>query len=78
MGSLKTYLYSSWLLPLLPCCLLSSAAGYYLTGGLGIPGRYLGLHCDSVTALEVVLFNGTIIRADAGRRWRLRECSAHL
>lgn len=42
-----------------------STPGYYTSGGLGIPGRHLGLHCDSVVGLEAVLANGSVVEATA-------------
>jgi FAD/FMN-containing dehydrogenase len=31
---------------------------------MGPLGRYLGLACDQLKALEVVLFNGSVVTAD--------------
>ena len=44
--------------------------GYSLGGGIGWYARRLGLQCNAVTAVELVLADGTFVRAtaDAGRR----------
>jgi len=51
-------------------------AGYTLGGGLGWLGRRYGLACNRVTAIEVVLADGTAVRADADTEaelfWALR------
>lgn len=47
-------------------CPYVGAGGYFTGGGLGIPGRYLGLHCDSVVGLEAVLANGSVVHAEKG------------
>ena len=41
------------------------AAGWTLGGGFGLLGRYLGLGCDSVLEMEVVLSNGTVVTANS-------------
>ncbi len=50
--------------------------GYSLGGGIGWYARRLGLQCNSVTAVEVVLADGTFLRAtadsDADLFWALR------
>jgi FAD binding domain len=40
-------------------------AGYSLGGGTGWYARELGLACNSLTAVEVVIGDGTVVRADA-------------
>ena len=40
-------------------------AGYSLGGGLGWYGRALGLAANHVTAAEIVIGDGTIVRTDA-------------
>ncbi|OAA27874.1 FAD/FMN-dependent dehydrogenase [Frankia sp. EI5c] len=51
-------------------------AGYSLGGGLSWYGRALGLQANSVTALELVTADGTLVRADAENEpdlfWALR------
>jgi FAD/FMN-containing dehydrogenase len=51
-------------------------AGYSLGGGLGWYARKLGLATNSLTAVEVVLADGSLVRADAHRNrelfWALR------
>lgn len=41
-------------------------AGYLLGGGFGLLGRYAGLACDSLTRLQLVLANGSIVEAAPG------------
>ncbi|HQR28010.1 MAG TPA: FAD-binding oxidoreductase [Nocardioides sp.] len=41
-----------------------AVAGYSLGGGLGWYARTLGLACNSVTAVELVLADGSLVRAD--------------
>ena len=40
------------------------ASGYALGGGLGDITPLVGLGCDQVVGLEMVLYNGTIITAN--------------
>ncbi|HYJ67629.1 MAG TPA: FAD-binding oxidoreductase [Nocardioidaceae bacterium] len=51
-------------------------AGYSLGGGTGWYARQLGLACNSLTAVEVVIGDGTVVRADANHEaplfWALR------
>jgi FAD/FMN-containing dehydrogenase len=51
-------------------------AGYSLMGGLGWLARKHGLQCNAVTALELVLADGTLVRTDAEHHpdlfWALR------
>jgi FAD/FMN-containing dehydrogenase len=51
-------------------------AGYSLGGGLGWYARELGLACNSLTAVEIVIADGTVVRADptheASLFWALR------
>ena len=51
-------------------------AGYSLTGGIGWYARKLGLATNSLTAIELVIADGTIVRADATTNpelfWALR------
>jgi FAD/FMN-containing dehydrogenase len=50
--------------------------GYSLGGGMGWYARRLGLQTNSVTAAQVVLADGSVVRADAGHEpdlfWALR------
>lgn len=46
-------------------CAFVGAAGWLLGGGFGLLGRYIGLGCDQVVGLEMVMFNGTIVTANA-------------
>jgi FAD/FMN-containing dehydrogenase len=56
--------------------------GYSLGGGIGWYARRLGLQCNAVTAAEVVLADGTFLRATADRDadlfWALRGGAAPL
>ncbi len=56
--------------------------GYTLGGGIGWYARRLGLQCNAVTAVEVVLADGTFVRAtqtsDADLFWALRGGGAPL
>jgi FAD/FMN-containing dehydrogenase len=56
--------------------------GYTLGGGIGWYARKLGLQCNAVTAVELVLADGTFVRATADRDaelfWALRGGSAPL
>ena len=56
--------------------------GYSLGGGIGWYARALGLQCNAVTAVELVLADGTFVRAtadeDADLFWALRGGSAPL
>ena len=48
-------------------CPTVGVAGYTLGGGWGYSSRYLGLGCDSLTALEMVDFQGKLLRSDRSR-----------
>lgn len=37
-------------------------------GGFGLFGRYLGLGCDNVVGLEMVLADGRVVKVDKGER----------
>jgi FAD/FMN-containing dehydrogenase len=56
--------------------------GYTLGGGIGWYARQLGLQCNAVTAVELVLADGTLVRATADREpelfWALRGGAAPL
>jgi FAD/FMN-containing dehydrogenase len=56
--------------------------GYTLGGGIGWYARRLGLQCNTVTAVELVLADGTFVRAtaddDAELFWALRGGAAPL
>ncbi|MGY1740019.1 MULTISPECIES: FAD-binding oxidoreductase [unclassified Blastococcus] len=56
--------------------------GYSLGGGIGWYARALGLQCNAVTAVELVLADGTWVRATADREadlfWALRGGAAPL
>ena len=56
--------------------------GYTMGGGIGWYARRLGLQCNAVTAVEVVLADGTFVRAtadqDADLFWALRGGGAPL
>ncbi|MFP5369317.1 MAG: FAD-binding oxidoreductase, partial [Actinomycetes bacterium] len=56
--------------------------GYTLGGGIGWYARKLGLQCNAVTAAEVVLADGSLVRATADREaelvWALRGGAAPL
>jgi FAD/FMN-containing dehydrogenase len=56
--------------------------GYSLGGGIGWYARRLGLQCNAVTAVELVLADGTFVRAtadaDADLFWALRGGAAPL
>jgi FAD/FMN-containing dehydrogenase len=56
--------------------------GYSLGGGIGWYARKLGLQCNAVTAVELVLAGGTFVRATADRDaelfWALRGGAAPL
>lgn len=49
---------------LIGACPSVGVVGYALGGGLGDISPYVGLGCDQVVELEMVLFNGTVIRAN--------------
>ncbi|WP_448624599.1 FAD-binding oxidoreductase [Geodermatophilus sp. URMC 64] len=57
-------------------------AGYTLGGGIGWYARRFGLQCNTVTAVELVLADGTCVRAsddcDADLFWALRGGAAPL
>eukprot|EP00775_Hariotina_reticulata_P006546 gene6546-6772_t len=44
-------------------CTWVGSGGFILGGGLNRLGRYLGLACDQLVGLQVVLANGTVVRA---------------
>ncbi|WP_312811915.1 FAD-binding oxidoreductase [Sedimentibacter sp.] len=46
-------------------CPAVGVSGYSLGGGWGLSCRYLGLGCDSLTEIELVDFEGEIIRANS-------------
>lgn len=46
-------------------CSFVGVSGWTLGGGYGLLGRYLGLGCDSVVEMEVVLSNGTVVTANS-------------
>jgi FAD/FMN-containing dehydrogenase len=56
--------------------------GYTLGGGIGWYARKLGLQCNAVSAVELVLADGTLVRATADRDaelfWALRGGAAPL
>ncbi|MGK5174004.1 FAD-binding oxidoreductase [Geodermatophilus sp. CPCC 205761] len=56
--------------------------GYSLGGGIGWYARELGLQCNAVTAVELVLADGDVVRATADREpdlfWALRGGAAPL
>jgi FAD/FMN-containing dehydrogenase len=56
--------------------------GYSLGGGIGWYARRLGLQCNAITAVELVLADGTFVRATADRDadlfWALRGGAAPL
>jgi FAD/FMN-containing dehydrogenase len=56
--------------------------GYTLGGGIGWYARKLGLQCNAVTAVDLVLADGTFVRATADREpdlfWALRGGAAPL
>jgi FAD/FMN-containing dehydrogenase len=56
--------------------------GYSLGGGIGWYARRLGLQCNAVTAVELVLADGSVVRATADREpelfWALRGGAAPL
>jgi FAD/FMN-containing dehydrogenase len=56
--------------------------GYSIGGGIGWYARRLGLQCNAITAIEVVLADGTFVRAtadsDADLFWGLRGGGAPL
>lgn len=41
--------------------------GYMLGGGLGFLGRVLGLGCDRLLNVEMVLADGTVVNANKGK-----------
>ncbi|WP_217805959.1 FAD-binding oxidoreductase [Sporomusa malonica] len=45
-------------------CPTVGVAGYTLGGGWGYSSRYMGLGCDSLTALEMVDYQGNLCKAD--------------
>ena len=57
-------------------------AGYSLGGGIGWYARRFGLQCNAVTAVELVLADGTVVRATADSEpelfWALRGGAAPL
>jgi FAD/FMN-containing dehydrogenase len=57
-------------------------AGYSLGGGIGWYARKLGLAANSLTAVEVVIADGTLVRADATQNaelfWALRGGGGNL
>ncbi|ANH39243.1 Mitomycin radical oxidase [Nocardioides dokdonensis FR1436] len=59
-----------------------AVAGYALNGGLSFYGRQHGLAVNAIRAVEVVLADGTCVRADAGERpdlfWAVRGGGANL
>lgn len=48
-------------------CPTVGVAGYTMGGGWGYSSRYMGLGCDSLTGLEMVDYQGNLIRADSNR-----------
>lgn len=59
-------------LPLLPPNSLTVTFPLFCTqgGGFGLLGRYAGLACDSLVGLEMVLANGTVVKANKSERWQ--------
>jgi hypothetical protein len=52
-------------------CPTVGVSGYTLGGGWGLSSRNLGLGCDSLVAVEMINYEGAVIRAD-------RECNSDL
>ncbi|MDR3645245.1 MAG: FAD-binding oxidoreductase [Clostridia bacterium] len=48
-------------------CPTVGVCGYAMGGGWGLSCRYLGLGCDSLEEIELVNYEGTIIKADRAR-----------
>ena len=75
-GDLATAAGRSGLVGLHPSSPDVGVAGYTLGGGIGWYARRLGLQCNTVTAVELVLADGTFVRAtadcDADLFWALR------
>lgn len=46
-------------------CSFVGVSGWALGGGFGLLGRYLGLGCDSVVEMEVVLADGNVVTASS-------------
>lgn len=49
-----------------PVC--HTLTGYYLGGGMGMAAPLIGLGCDRIVELEMVLANGSVVVANAGAR----------
>ena len=46
-------------------CANNGLAGFTLGGGLGLFDRQLGMNCDSLLSVEILLANGDLVRANA-------------
>jgi FAD/FMN-containing dehydrogenase len=81
-GDLAAVAGRSGLIGLHPSSPDVGVAGYTLGGGIGWYARRLGLQCNTVTAVELVLADGTPVRAtedcDADLFWALRGGAAPL
>src|SRR4051794_19171368 len=81
-GDLATAAGRSGLVGLHPSSPDVGVVGYTLGGGIGWYARRLGLQCNTVTAVELVLADGTFVRAsadtDADLFWALRGGAAPL
>jgi FAD/FMN-containing dehydrogenase len=81
-GDLATVAGRSGLVGLHPSSPDVGVVGYTLGGGIGWYARRLGLQCNTVTAVELVLADGTFVRAtadtDADLFWALRGGAAPL
>src|SRR4051794_12674920 len=81
-GDLATAAGRSGLVGLHPSSPDVGVAGYTLGGGIGWYARRLGLQCNTVTGVELVLADGTFVRAtadtDADLFWALRGGAAPL
>jgi FAD/FMN-containing dehydrogenase len=81
-GDLATAAGRSGLVGLHPSSPDVGVVGYTLGGGIGWYARRLGLQCNTVSAVELVLADGTFVRAtadtDADLFWALRGGAAPL